>query len=321
MCKDTENQDIEWFSMFKIPKISDSIPNHEAGLGFFYHDKNNRLHESPSHLNSSDNNPMYNTLQYLYSGNQNIGYLLFSDQPPNDTASSSYAHMKGVVIFDTKKALVIEHSVPNFPESPKTSIYSFPDSGVKYGQSFLCMSFELSSLDSVIKGLLISRPYVYDYYLPQFATTSVPSIQQLISRNWNNVDETASFNIASGDDNFSLFVKSKEWNFDIYHDLVAPSLKSNLIVETWCLGPSSNNMPSNCSNYHVYNAKTLNFDGVIWTRTKDHSKYAIGGRHICISGTNRQLSQTKRGGGAFCIEDQSLSKTLLNIFDEIHYCE
>lgn len=44
---------------------------------------------------------------------------------------------------------------------------------------------------------------------------------------------------------FTSFAKSKEFNKDLYEDLVAPSLQTNLSVETWPNG--GGRLPSNCT--------------------------------------------------------------------------
>ena len=317
-CKNILNQNVEWFSIFKIPSISSSNPFHSEGVGYFYHDKYHRLNESYGYINETYHNPIYYTLLPLYSNNKDLGYFLFSDQPPEGSASSTFAHMKGLVIFDQENAIVIEHSVPLFPPSPiNYTNFSYPQSGKKYGQSFLCLSIKTNELDFIAEGLLISRPFIYSFNLPSYSSIK---LNKLINKEWDNINLTSTHLMKTNSDNFLFFSKSKDWNNDIYHDLIAKELKTNLIVETWCLGPTTNNMPSNCSDYHVYNSDILNFNGIKWTRTKDHSKYAIGGDIVCITGTNRQYSQIKRGGGAFCVKDYSFSKILIDVMEKIHYC-
>lgn len=44
---------------------------------------------------------------------------------------------------------------------------------------------------------------------------------------------------------FTSFAKSKGFNKDLYEDLVAPSLQTDLFVETWPNG--GGRLPSNCT--------------------------------------------------------------------------
>jgi len=80
-------------------------------------------------------------------------WVLYNDQPPNQTYSSALGHTKGVVMSGTDGGLWLVHSVPNFPPPPTNSSssksYRYPQSGRYYGQSFLCISLTDSQLDLV----------------------------------------------------------------------------------------------------------------------------------------------------------------------------
>ena len=49
--------------------------------------------------------------------------------------------------FDDASGFWLIHSVPRFPRIEDT--YEYPKTGLKYGQSFLCISFKTSSLDDI----------------------------------------------------------------------------------------------------------------------------------------------------------------------------
>ena len=82
---------------------------------------------------------------------------------------------------------------------------------------------------------------------------------------------------------------------------MAPTLNSDLVVESWTNGADSNIDPSFCKNrtirYSVYNAMHINFGDGAWARSQDHSKWAVGvhSSWFCIGGINRQFSQNLRG--------------------------
>ncbi|VVC89541.1 unnamed protein product [Leptidea sinapis] len=63
-------------------------------------------------------------------------------------------HTKGVILGDKFTSLWLVHSVPRFPPVPdihglNTSSYSYPSSGMRYGQSFLCVSVQTSTLNQI----------------------------------------------------------------------------------------------------------------------------------------------------------------------------
>ena len=54
---------------------------------------------------------------------------------------------------------------------------------------------------------------------------------------------------------FKSFAKYSSYNKDLYSDLVAPTLETGLLVESWRNGP--NPMPSNCSPPHYRSGQQL----------------------------------------------------------------
>ena len=89
--------------------------------------------------------------------------LMYNDEFPNGTSSESAAHAKGVVAFDGQSGFWLVHSVPRFPPAPAGSDnsnpaetqanYSFPATGLRYGQTMLCVSLPLSQADLVGKSI------------------------------------------------------------------------------------------------------------------------------------------------------------------------
>jgi len=71
--------------------------------------------------------------------------------------------------------------------------------------------------------------------------------------------------------NFTSFSKTGQWGQELYADLVAPGLESDLLVETWIRGSK---IPSQCpaSGYSVKNIVTLQFPQTLFKETQDHSK-------------------------------------------------
>ena len=322
-CKNTQNANVDWFTAFKVPKIKDSEPNHANGLGFFYTDPSTTLSEAPSNLGATTGNPLYYSLQPVYQkDDDNIGYMMVSDQPPHreSNPSDTYAHKKGVLIYDKDNGIFIEHSVPRYPNDPKnTSTYSYPDTGTTYGQSFLCTTLTHDDIDKWAKGMLIERGYVYTHNTPSFAKTVSSSIPKIINADWNEDDMTLESSISTQKADFILFSKHRKWGKDLYHDLIAPYFKKDVYAETWSRGTGT--FTSNCSgSYSAYNVLSVNFLDVEWERTKDHSKWCVVGDYVCIGGINRQQKQTERGGGTWCRKDSTFANKMKKIITEYQSC-
>lgn len=321
-CKSYNNKNVDWFAAIKVPKISDGVSTHASGLGYFYRDPSTSFVEGPSDLGATSSNPLYYSLSSMYAGNSNIGYILVSDQPPSGkSVSSTRAHQKGVMIFDSDNGIYLEHSVPKFPPDPaETSTYSYPSTGVTYGQSFLCLTLSHSDLNKVVQTFLVNFPYIYSQNIPSYATSKMPALTQLINTEWNNDDMTIVNSVKAGSTTFTLYGKHRKWGLDLYHDLLAPSIKADIFAESWPNGVGT--MSSDCTgSYNAYNVVHLNLGSVNWKRTKDHSKWGVASTTVCIGGINRQNSQKSRGGGAFCVKHTALAKEMKGFIDEYETCE
>lgn len=317
-CKNPFDQDTDWYQVFKVPAMKDSNPNHVSGLGFFYRDPKIKLTEATSDLDSSSGNPLYFSMKPLYSGDKNkYGYMLISDQPPNNddrNPSDSYAHKKGVLIYDQDNGIYIEHSVPRYPNDPdKVNQYQFPTTGTTYGQAMVCTTLTKDNIEKWAQGELIEKGYVYAKNTPKWAGSVAPSLIKIDNGQWNTAELTKVSTINVGSATFMLFSKAgKKWGKDLYHDLVAPTLKTDTYSETWSRGVGT--ISSNCTgDYKAYNILNVNFQGVKWTRMNDHSKWAIAKDYFCIGGINRQLKQLERGGGTWCIHDKEIAQQMKNI--------
>lgn len=77
-------------------------------------------------------------------------WIVYNDEPTNIPMKSTVGHSKGVLAADNSTGFWLVHSVPKFPQLPyQQNSYMYPSTGVKYGQSFLCMSMLAEELDKV----------------------------------------------------------------------------------------------------------------------------------------------------------------------------
>lgn len=128
---------------------------------------------------------------------------------------------------------------------------------------------------------------------------------------------------------FKTFAKSRCFGDDLYSGLVAPTLASNLLVNTWQLEKKSDVLASNCTvKYSVKNVKGLKVNHDNFNNTSDHSKWAVsddgsmGNAYYwtCIGDINRDRSQFRRGGGTVCRKSYALHKAYRQSITRIEKC-
>jgi len=91
-------------------------------------------------------------------------WAIYNDEPTNENKSFTMGHTKGIVVADNSSGFWLVHSVPKFPQLPyqNNNSYTYPRTGVRYGQSFLCVSMLTKELDKVGKYLqnIVSNYFV-----------------------------------------------------------------------------------------------------------------------------------------------------------------
>lgn len=179
------------------------------------------------------------TVNQLYNTNLNLNnaaYALYNDDPPppEGSASSTYAHSKGMILTDDDKGFWLIHSKPNWPNPRALGAGPFPDT--TYAQSLMCITFNVSMLNIISEGNMVNYPYIYDSYMSSNLLDIIPTFST-----WINYGKSTELNVtntitSSGGQKYTQFAKNKQWKKDLYDDFVAPTLQSDINVETWRLG-------------------------------------------------------------------------------------
>jgi len=251
-------------------------------------------------------------------------YFMYNDQPDNAQPSSSSGHTKGVVGIGTRPFWLL-HSVPNFPSSDGKGTFYFPESEIIFGQTFLCVAIDAANIDDIATQLSYTHPYVYVNQVGD--ASGWPLLSQILDGSGfiTSPGSTSTKKFGS----FTHFAKNGNWDDDMYENLIAKTLKSDLVVESWIRG---NGEGTYCKPAHPYevvdveNMMAVDTDGtnITWKETQDHAKWAVttdsGHPYVCIADINRMKSQRTRGGGALCFENSNLANQMSNSIVKQHKC-
>ena len=324
-CKNHQNDDIDWFILYKMPQDRESKQKLiQEGYGYMYMDSNdnNDWQVGNISLNETEQALFYTTEQiYENSTELQKGYLLYNDElPKSDDKSSNHGHTKGIVNFDKEGGYWLVHSLPKFPD--KTS-YSYPSNGRMFGQLFLCISMNYSQLNEIGKQLFYTYPHIYDWYFPENWTSDNPDMDKVLKKKhienppWKHLVNLKS---RAGEE-FLSFAKFTDFDADIYDAWLAPYFQSSMSTETW---EREGKLSSNCTaKYKVFNILDINIKGIDIKETKDHSKWGIlkNDTWVCIGGINRMKSQKKRAGGMVCMNIKNVWEAFNKTISRIEGCE
>lgn len=272
-------------------------------------------------LITDDQSAILKTLAPLYgSDSSNINSVYYNDGPPTGLrrGDAKRAHAKGVLALDESddSGFWMSHSTPQFPP-PRDQPLEFHRNSVHFGQTFICISFNLKESGApIVKHLINMYPMIYDSRLSDIIYTLLPDLRDLpLRRNRRRKARKSPelrqvIKTISGQE-LRLYSKSDKFGDDLYSGWLDHDLNTNLLVQTWRRG-SGGVIDSTCprNDYHVNNIEQLTVYGhdsrnASWSYLDDHSKWAISENQqsgvVCINDINRMRSQFQRGGGAICI--------------------
>lgn len=320
---DERGKPVDWWFMYKVPMLGAGANADSAtGYEYVYYDstidktRDAKVDASPFTIDSGKG-ALNNTLGSVFAKPpKTTGYILYNDEAPDAAKihdDGNLGHTKGVIAFDTatNSAYWLLHSWPKFAE-PK----AVRDPTPKYGQTYLCLSLDLASARVLAKQMI-------DHQEPQTflnRTASLPAgdpLVQLTGKINSNADGDS--NVlelkTAGGMAFKVIAKNKSWNRDFWNDLVGPTLKEDMDVETWIRGPVPPIADSD-GIHKTFDIKYINLGPMglhwAWPETHDHAKWGITvkGDWVCVGDINRMISQRKRGGGTIAFQNATLWKAL-----------
>lgn len=314
-CYNDHGEATDWFYLYKLP-LNSGYSSPARGLQYLLLDKgDSEWMDGKASVNDSTS-ALGRTVGQLYAKeSRETAFILYNDQNPVSYGSSG-GHTKGVVLLDKEQGFWLIHSTPQFPP---VKAFSYPHSGLKNGQNFLCITFPVQSFQTIGEQLQINHPYVYDCDVPASLAALVPSLKPLCQKNRaSNVTVKEDKRVSNrsvtltslGGTEFISFAKGASFKNDLYLGWVAPTLQSDLLVQFWVL--SKRTLHTNCSlHWKVLDINFISLGGKFnFKNTHDHSKWAVstvaaartggGGGWLCVGDINRNMAEEQRGGGTVC---------------------
>ena len=330
--KNQQGVAVDWWFIYKTPKRT-GIPSNQ-GFDFFYYDPEHpELNLSAVGLDQ-DNQALSHTLQSLFSSAETTGYISYNDEHANDQKNSSEkGHCKGVLAFDkaSDSAFFLLHSTPRFPGVQQSTL---PEDEQIFGQTFICITLpDYQTANRIAAQMLCQQnPQILTECsrLPISMTADEPLYKLFhgIDIEESHTPSTVRFN-SRGGKTFSLIAKSRKWGKDFWLDLISPTLKADLVVETWRRGAVTPEQDKCTAEFdedllslELETGTSLSYS---WPYTKDHAKWATALKNrrnsqpwVCVADMNRMVSQEKRGGGSLCFQEESLWQALMNAEQKLH---
>jgi deoxyribonuclease-2 len=325
-------QPVDWWFLYKVPKAAqENLTGIGPATGYeyaYYDDVVDTVQASPYKLDSGKG-ALNQTLDAIFNGqSDSTGWILYNDErPPSDPEADDngeMGHTKGALLFDvaTNTGLWLLHSWPKyvFPDAPEMPTPIF-------GQTFMCLALKLADIETLATQMIsYQQPQVFVYKLPAALDAASP-IQQLAKG--VNLAAAPGHDVQKlttrGGFGFQVIAKNRLWNQDFWNELVAPTLNTDINVETWIRG-GAKVIPDTLDDAKVHTTSDIKFITLqaiglpwAWPEVDDHAKWAIShtDNWICVGDINRMISQRKRGGCTIAFQDPALwdllSKTdLLN---------
>ncbi|XP_061414152.1 deoxyribonuclease-2-alpha-like [Lethenteron reissneri] len=323
-CLNGEGKSVDWFIVYKLPK----------GKDYLYLDKSTQSWQKAQVDVDDNSSPVYQTVNQLYNGNTteagDVAFVLYNDEPPNSPRYDSICgHTKGVVMLDGAGGFWLVHSTPHFPPSVPGP-FAWPHTALRYGQSFLCVSYGFDQFSDIALQLRYNEPDHYSCQVGAQLQDKLPDLQALCAKTKLQVESTTRVVelTSSAGKTFRSFAKTHHFDDDLYVDLVAPNLKSSLYLESWVHGVGV--FDSNCSGeFCVCRVSSISLPSVApFSSEEDHSKWCVsqtggstsGGAWTCVGDINRNRGEEYRGGGTVCTDDPTIWAAFAKATTRVNPC-
>ena len=154
VCRNPSGKEVDWYAIFFMPQSASS----DGAIHYGYFDPS--LSSLQYYKYDESNFPPTHITKYVTGGGSDYNYFFWNDDKTvkggsPDSASSSKAHAKGSLVYDSKFGAFLLHSLPRFPTRTSSNqvLNELPSNGGSYGQTFLCMSVTKANAEAIAKLL------------------------------------------------------------------------------------------------------------------------------------------------------------------------
>jgi len=311
---DENGNPVDWWFIYKVPELGSGANNDTAtGYEYVYYDPKQTKVDKSANLLNEGKGALNFTLNSVFENTPDtVGWILYNDEMPASAKArddGNLGHTKGVIAFDTasKTAYWLLHSWPKFADPGAKN-----DPTPKYGQTYLCISLDLDTAGKIATQMATHQePQIYLSRTADLPETDPLYVLTQPLKPHPPGDSDVIDLKSRGGLPFKVIAKNREWGKDFWNELVGPTLKADMDVETWIRGPIPP-VADTDGIHKTFDIKFINLGALglhwAWPETHDHAKWGITLQSdwVCVGDINRMISQRKRGGGTIAFQDETL---------------
>lgn len=315
VCLNPSGQEVDWYVIFLMPaSISDDKEIHygyfEPGFNSLQYYKYDQNLFPPTHIT-----------KYALSEETDFNYFFWNDDKTvkggsSSSASSTKAHAKGSLIYDSNSGVFLLHSLPRFPTRTSENIIleELPSNAGSYGQHFLCISISKDTAEIIAKLLnCINISNNKSVESDRVNTTPNKWVQSLINNKMDSsceIEHKTIIKSIAGKE-FTFFGKNYKNKIIPFDTTMREAYNDHFYVRTWSRPALA---PAQYGTYNLVNVLEVKYDTYNYKVTLEHSKWGItyDKNIVCFADINHTESQKERGGHIVCFENEELHNIMKN---------
>ena len=327
VCRNPKGTEVDWYVIFFMPQSASS----DSKIHYAYFD--NTLSSLQYYLYEESTFPPTRITSYVTSSSNlesiDFNYFFWNDDltvkdGESKDAPSSRAHAKGSLVYDKSNGAFLLHSLPRFPTRTSTNeiLTELPSNAGTYGQHFFCITVTKTTAEKIAEILnyinVSNNASVKQDNVNSSANKWITAlINNVFDSNYPKELQTSIKSKAGVD--FNIISKNYLNKITPYDTTVRSIYLDDFYVRTWTRPALA---PAICEEYSLFNVENVQFGEYGYTKTKEHSKWAISVyKYInCFGDLNHCESQANRGGNIICFQNEKLRNIMKNAINGIDNC-
>ena len=311
VCLNPAGEEVDWYAIFFMPSSISTMG--EIDYGYF----DPSLTSLQYYKYEVNTFPPTHITRFVLNNETDYNYFFWNDDKTvkdgsSSSASSSKAHAKGSLVYDSISGAFLLHSLPRFPTRTADNevLEELPSNGGSYGQTFLCISINKETAEIIAKllncvNVSINKSVDKDRVNPE--QTPNYWVNKLIGNRLDSscaIEHTIKIESLSGEE-FTFYGKNYKNKIIPYDTTMREAYSDHFYVRTWSR-PSL--APAQYDTYDLVNVIKVKYDSYEYDVNKEHSKWGITHKKniVCFSDLNHTESQKERGGHIVCFENEIL---------------